>query len=202
VNPAIRDAIPDIERVYDDYARALDALQREQKEQLIQSMPLVDPTWYIFEDYVPAQQQYSPETRRTSKEELSGTLLLEISQLRIESPMELTLAAVQAVGHGGGVMAAVIYGVHLLVKVMRDPQRVGAALPRLMAGWHEGMTELEQARQEREEAERERARQAAISSADIRLVRAAETIKELPTTEVAALDAGEPPEDIVAAFTD
>jgi hypothetical protein len=207
-NPVIRDSIPDIERVYDKYVRAVEAQQREQETQLIRSMPLVSystsgSTWFILQDLAIEMRSHFETRPKPSKEELSGTLLLEISRLRIESPMELTLAVVQAVGQGGGVAAACIYAVHLLAKVMRDPERVGAWLPRLRAGWHKGMAQMEQARQEHEDAERERSQQAVIiSNASNQLVAAAESLKELPTAEVIATSAGEPPEDIVPAFTD
>jgi hypothetical protein len=66
--------------------------------------------------------------------------------------MEFELAVVRAVAEGGGEAAAVIYTVHLLAEVMRDPERVGAWLPRVLAAWHIGMTKAEKARHQREEA--------------------------------------------------
>jgi hypothetical protein len=160
------------------------------------------PTWHILQDLAIEMSFHFESRPKPSKEELSGTLLLEISRLRIESPMELTVALVQAIAQGSGVAAAGIYAVHLLAKVMRDPERVGAWLPRLRAGWYKGMAEMEEAHQEHEDAERGRTQRAAISNASDQLVAAAETLKELPTTEVTATSAGEPPEEIVAAFTD
>jgi hypothetical protein len=56
----------------------------------------------------------------------------------------------------GGGMAAVWYIVRVLVKAGRDPTRLGAWLPRLLAGWHIGMTEVEWARQEYVEAKQQR----------------------------------------------
>jgi hypothetical protein len=123
---------------------------------------------------------------------------LAVSRLRIESPMEVTLAVVQ----GGGVAGIVAYSVHLLVHVMRDPKRVGAWLPRLVAGWHEGMTEVEHARREHDESEEKRKHEEAIAKASSQLVAAAEDLKQLPTAEVTAIGVGEPPDDIVAAFTE
>lgn len=126
------------------------------------------------------------------------SISLTVSQLRIESPMELTLAVV----HGTGVSALVAYGVHLLVHVMRDPERIAAWLPRLVAGWHKGMTEAEQARLNHREAEAERKRRRAIEDASGRLIAAAEKIKDLPADEATAIGAGETPDDIVAALSD
>jgi hypothetical protein len=123
---------------------------------------------------------------------------LTVSRLRVESPMDLTLAVIQ----GGGTTAVVAYSVHLLVHVMRDPQRVGGWLPRLVAGWHKGMTDAEQARQDHVEAERERKEHQAIAAASKQLVTAAEALRELPATQVTALAAGEPSDEIVAAFKD
>jgi hypothetical protein len=69
---------------------------------------------------------------------------------------EQLLAAALA---GGSGVAAVWYIARLLVKASRDPKRLGAWLPRLLAGWHIGMTEVERARQEREEAKQQRSAQ-------------------------------------------
>jgi hypothetical protein len=138
----------------------------------------------------------SPE--RTSVTELQPLEKLEIFHLRIESPMEVTLAVVQ----GGGVMAAVAYSVHLLVHVMRDPERVGGWLPRVVAGWHKGMTDVEQARQDHAEAETERKRRRAVDNPSERLIAAAENLKELPADEATAIGAGETPDDIVAALSE
>jgi hypothetical protein len=126
------------------------------------------------------------------------TISLTVSRLRIESPMELTLAVI----HGTGVTGLVAYSVHLLVHVMRDPERVGAWLPRLVAGWHKGMTEVEEARQDHADAESERKRRRAIEDASNRMIAAAEKIKELPAAEATAIGAGDTPDDIVAALSE
>jgi hypothetical protein len=89
-----------------------------------------------------------------------------------------------------------------LVRVIRHPQDIGAWVPGLIAGWHTGMAEKEQARQAREEAEHEREDQLAIREAASRLLYADDGLKELPAIQVTPITAGEPPEDIVGAFTD
>jgi hypothetical protein len=127
-----------------------------------------------------------------------NSISLTVSQLSIESPMELTLAVV----HGTGVSALVAYGVHLLVHVMRDPERVGAWLPRLVAGWHKGMAEVEHARLNHREAEAERKRRRAIEDASDRLMAAVEKIKDLPAAQATAIGAGDTPDDIVAALSE
>jgi hypothetical protein len=72
--------------------------------------------------------------------------------------MELEQLLAAGFATGGG-MAAVWYIVRVLVKAGRDPTRLGAWLPRLLAGWHIGLTEVERARQEHEEAKRQRTKQ-------------------------------------------
>jgi hypothetical protein len=69
---------------------------------------------------------------------------LVIAQLRIGSPMELSL-----ITQGVGVTAITGYAIYLFAQIVKDPQRVGAWLPRLVAGWHTGMNELDEARRKR-----------------------------------------------------
>jgi hypothetical protein len=38
--------------------------------------------------------------------------------------------------HGGAGFAALVYGCHLLVEVMRNPKRISSWLPRLVDRWH------------------------------------------------------------------
>jgi hypothetical protein len=125
-------------------------------------------------------------------------VLLAISRLRIESPMELAVAVVQT----GGPTALAVYSVHLLVHVIRDPERIGAWLPRLVAGWHMGKAEAERARLDYAESLAELKKQRAIEDASGRLIAAAEKIKELPAAEVTAIGAGDTPDDIVAALSE
>jgi hypothetical protein len=91
-------------------------------------------------------------------------------------------------------VATVWYIVRLLVKASRDPARLGAWLPRLLAGWHIGMAEVEKARQEHEEAKQKRTKPTPA---------AAETPKELPAAVTTVKDAGEQPADkLVASQSD
>jgi hypothetical protein len=84
--------------------------------------------------------------------------------------MDITLAVIR----GGGAA----YSVHLLVQGMRDPQRVCAWLPRLLAGWHKGTTEMEEARQGHEEQARQRKQERAALASN-RLVTAAKPLSKL-----------------------
>jgi hypothetical protein len=93
---------------------------------------------------------------------------------------EQLLAAALAGGSG----AAVWYIVRLLVGASRDPTRLGAWLPRVLAGWYIGLTEWEKARLEHEEAKQKRTKQK---------LAAAQPVRELPTATNVE-DAGEPTE--------
>jgi hypothetical protein len=85
-------------------------------------------------------------------------------QDRWRCPMELEQLLAAAFAGGSG-MAAVWCIVRLLVKASRDPKRLGAWLPRVRAGWHIGMTELEKARQQHEETKQKRTEQKPIRAA-------------------------------------
>jgi hypothetical protein len=91
----------------------------------------------------------------TSEIETVSQWNLEVFQLRIESPMEITLAVVQ----GGGVLGVTAYSIHLLRQVLHDGEHIGLWLPRLVRSWHRGMAEVETARHERRLAARRRERQ-------------------------------------------
>jgi hypothetical protein len=98
--------------------------------------------------------------------------------------MEFEQLVAGALAAGGG-MAAVWYVVRVLVKAGRDPTSLGAWFPRLVAGWHIGMTEKEEARLAHQEAKQ-------------KLV-GAETPRELSTAVTTVKDAGEQPKDKFAA---
>jgi hypothetical protein len=68
---------------------------------------------------------------------------LVIRQLHVASPMDLSLLV------QGGMTGISIYALHLLARIMKDPERVSAWLPRLMAGWHKGMSEVDEAKTRR-----------------------------------------------------
>jgi hypothetical protein len=121
---------------------------------------------------------------------------LQVRQLGIESPMEITLAVAQ----GGGALGISAYAVHVLRQVLHDPDRVGSWLPRLIASWHRGFAEAEAARYERKQAEKERKQeQGFIADPEPQLIEAAECLGELPVAVVEAIGAGDPPDDLVAA---
>lgn len=65
------------------------------------------------------------------------TLMVRVHHLHIGSPMTITFAI------EGGVAVLAVYTTHLFARVLRDPRRVGAWLPQLVAGWHEAWQEAE-----------------------------------------------------------
>jgi hypothetical protein len=113
--------------------------------------------------------------------------------------MEFELALIKALAEGGGVTALVIYVVHLLVKVMRDPERLGAWLPRLLATWHREMTKAEKARRKHEEAKQKRKKQKPAGAASEQQLADTDAPKELPATDGTGVGAGEQTEDKVRA---
>jgi hypothetical protein len=70
---------------------------------------------------------------------------LKIRLLRIQSPMEVALSATSTLG-GVGVTA---YAIHLLGKVLKEPEAVAAWLPRLVTSWHKGQSDVANAKLER-----------------------------------------------------
>lgn len=131
-------------------------------------------------------ETYSPsELERSPLPPSPDSLQLVVQRLRTESPMDLTLAV-----EGAGVSGLGIYALHLLARALRNPERVGSWLPRLLIGWHHGMQELEEAKQDRV------AREIAEDAAAANMVAAAEIMTQLTPVEVTARGAGEPPEEL------
>jgi hypothetical protein len=90
-NPVVREATREIDGIYYDYQRAITLQQREREAQLLE---LLD-RWESREGE--GTRTIFKRRPRPSNEKLQGPLSLDISRLRIESPMELTLAvAVEA----------------------------------------------------------------------------------------------------------
>lgn len=120
---------------------------------------------------------------------------LAVSQLRIESPMEITLAVVES----GGIFGISAYGIHLLRQVLCDPDRIGSWLPKLRESWHRGMANAESARYEREQIERRRPR---TQPAADQLMEAAQGLIVFRALDVETIGAGDPPDDLVTAIDD
>jgi hypothetical protein len=210
VRDALRHAVDALVKEESDH---LDAFTEAQSERLLQIATFY--SWfYTDEEEVETFSQRLDQLNEDANAELDSefarirSLLLEasgrtpvsftISRLRIESPMELAVAVVQT----GGPTALAVYALHLLVPVMRDPERVGAWLPRLPVGLRKGMTEAERAGKDLADARAERKKQRAIDDAADRLITAAKKIKALPAAEATAIGAGDAPDDIVAAMSE
>jgi hypothetical protein len=65
---------------------------------------------------------------------------LTFERIKLNSPLEITVAA-------DGSTGVVIYALHLLCALLRDPERIGGWLPRLVTGWHKARRDAEMVRQ-------------------------------------------------------
>jgi hypothetical protein len=66
--------------------------------------------------------------------------LLTFERIKLDSPLEITVAAAGSTG-------VVIYALHLLCAFLRDPERIGGWLLRLVTGWHKARRDAEMVRQ-------------------------------------------------------
>ena len=66
---------------------------------------------------------------------------LIFERITLDSTLEISLAA-------AGTTGVMIYALHLLCAFLRDPERIGGWLPRLVAGWHKARRDAETKRQE------------------------------------------------------
>jgi hypothetical protein len=65
---------------------------------------------------------------------------LTFERIKLDSPLEIAVAA-------SGSTGVVIYALHLLCAFLRDPERIGGWLPRLVTGWHKARRDAEMVRQ-------------------------------------------------------
>jgi hypothetical protein len=65
---------------------------------------------------------------------------LTFEHIKLDSPLEITVAAARSTG-------VVVYALHLLCAFLRDPERIGGWLPRLVTGWHKARRDAEMVRQ-------------------------------------------------------
>jgi hypothetical protein len=66
---------------------------------------------------------------------------LTFERIKLDSPLEITVVVA-----GSG--RVVIYAVHLLCTLLRNPERIGDWLPRLVVGWHKARRDAEMQRQQ------------------------------------------------------
>jgi hypothetical protein len=124
---------------------------------------------------------------------------LTFERIRLSSPLDITIAAQAAGGTG-----IVLYGLYLLRAFLRDPERLGAWLPRLVKGWHLARRDAERARQDhQEEVVRGRLADILIEQSMSKLIDLAQhpELQTLHPVEVTLLGADEEtPADIGEAF--
>jgi hypothetical protein len=66
---------------------------------------------------------------------------LTFQRIQLDSRLEITLAA-------AGSTRVIIYALHLLCAILRDPEGIGDWLPRLVAGWNKARRDAEMVRHE------------------------------------------------------
>jgi len=122
---------------------------------------------------------------------------LTFERIKLDSPLEITLAVAQSTG-------LVIYALHLLCAFLRDPERIGGWLPRLVTGWHKARRDAEMVRGgHRVEVIRGKLTDLLIKQHMSRLMRLAQNpeLQDLHPVQVALVGAeGETPEDIREAW--
>ena len=122
---------------------------------------------------------------------------LRFERIRLDSALEITVAAARSTG-------LVIYALHLLCAFLRDPERIGGWLPRLVTGWHKARRDAEMLRQgQRVEVIRGQLTDLLIRQNMSTLMRHAQNPEhqDLHPTQVTLIGAeGETPEDIREAW--
>lgn len=140
-------------------------------------------------------------TQRWEKD-ATARITFRVHRLHIASPMEITFAV------EGGVAAVAVYTAFLTARVLRDPERIGAWLPRLVAGWHQGMQEAERRKLERRAVDQEQPDEAMSERRVVEqlpqvreLIKASSRVSQLHMhpEEVSVIGAHEAPEDLAAA---
>ncbi len=126
-----------------------------------------------------------------------GAPQLTFERIKLDSPLEITVAAAKSTG-------LVIYTLHLLCAFLRDPERIGGWLPRLVTGWHKARRDAEMVRQgHRVEVIRGQLTDLLIKQNMSRLMRLAQNpeLQDLHPVQVTLVGAeGETPEDIREAW--
>ena len=122
---------------------------------------------------------------------------LTFQGIQLESRLEITLAA-------AGSTRMIIYALHLLCAILRNPEGIGDWLPRLVAGWHKARRDAEIVRQEhRDEVGRGQLTDLLIKQNVSRLMRLAQNpeLQDMHPIQVTLVGAeDETPEDIREAL--
>ena len=121
---------------------------------------------------------------------------LTFERIQLDSRLEVTLAA-------AGSTRVIIYALHLLSAILRNPEGIGDWLPRLVAGWHKARRDAEMLRQEhRDEVGRGQLTDLLIKQNVSRLMRLAQNpeLHDLHPVQVTLGAQDETPEDIREAL--
>ena len=122
---------------------------------------------------------------------------LTFERIKLDSPLEITVAAAKSTG-------LVIYAAHLLCAFLRDQERIGGWLPRLVTGWHKARRDAEMVRQgHRVEVIRGQLTDLLVKQNMSRLMRLAQNpeLQDLHPVQVTLVGAeGETPQDIKEAW--
>jgi hypothetical protein len=122
---------------------------------------------------------------------------LIFERIQLDSRLEITLAA-------AGSTRVIIYALHLLCTILRDPEGIGDWLPRLVAGWRKARRDAEMVRQEhRVEVGRGQLTDLLIKQNISRLMRLAQNpeLQDLHPVQVTLVGAeDETPQDIREAL--
>jgi hypothetical protein len=122
---------------------------------------------------------------------------LTFERINLDSALEITVAAAGSTG-------VVIYALHLLCAFLRDPERIGGWLPRLVTGWHKARRDAEMVRQgHRVEVIRGQLTDLLIKQNMSRLMRLAQNpeLQDLHPVQITLVGAeDETPEDIREAL--
>jgi hypothetical protein len=122
---------------------------------------------------------------------------LIFERIKLDSALEITVAAARRTG-------SVIYALHLLCVFLRDPERIGGWLLRLVTGWHKARRDAEMVRQgPRVDVIRGQLTDLLIKQNMSTLLRLAQNpeLQDLHPVQIALVGAdGETPEDIREAW--
>jgi hypothetical protein len=118
---------------------------------------------------------------------------LTFQRIKLDSPLEITVAAAEST-------RVILYALHLLCAVLRNPERIAGWLPRLVTGWHKARRDAEMVRQgHRVEVIRGQLTDLLVKQNMSTLMRLAQNpeLQELHPVQITLVGAGdELPEDI------
>lgn len=158
---------------------------------------------------IPTQKtEEGPDPR--DHDESGHRVSLRIHYLHIGSPMTVTFAI------EGGAAIFAVYCAHLFARVLRDPRRVGAWLPLVVAGWREAWQEADELKGATQQRGRKRTKAASGHGKSTRLddARRHPLVRRLIDTgnemaelgmhpdEIFLLGAEEAPDDLMAIVDD